>query len=1473
MPRREDIARILVVGSGPIVIGQAAEFDYSGTQALKALRNAGYYLIVVNSNSATIMTDPELSDAVYIEPLTDEFLELVIAREHPDALLPTMGGQTALNLAVSLAESGILERYGVELIGAPLDAIRRAEDRARFKQTMLSIGMEVPKSQQVTSLQEAFAVANELGYPVVARPSFTLGGTGGGIAYNAEEIRRVVGRGLIESPTHSVLLEESVIGWKEYELEVMRDRADNVIIVCSIENLDPMGVHTGDSITVAPAQTLTDREYQTMRDAGIAILRAIGVDTGGSNIQFAVDPDTGRMVVIEMNPRVSRSSALASKATGYPIAKVAALLAVGYRLDEIPNDITQRTTAAFEPALDYVVVKVPRFQMEKFPGADPRLNTQMKSVGEVMAIGRTFKEALGKALRSLELDATPKLDFDHLLPYLANPTPERLAYIYAALRRGFPIDQLNALTRIDRWFLSELAEFIGLEDQLRQTDWEDVGLAQLAAAKPWGFSDRELGEIFGQTEDAIRSRREEVGVVPCFKMVDTCAAEFEAATPYFYSTYGGRVNEAEPSSRKSVVILGSGPNRIGQGIEFDYANVHAVWGLQEEGYEVVMVNSNPETVSTDYDTADRLYFEPLTAEDVLTIIEHEQPEGVVVGFGGQTPLKIARTLVQKGVRVLGSGFDVIEMAENREQFGALLDQIGLKVPPYGTATSVEEALRVAGGLGYPVLVRPSFVLGGRAMELVETPVELRHYIAEASRISAGYPVLIDRFLSHAQELDVDVLSDGHHVWVAGLMEQIEEAGIHSGDSACVLPPVSISMDMVGHIEQTSARLTKALNAVGLTNIQMALQGEELFILEANPRASRTVPFVSKAIGIPIAKLAAKVIVGRRLRELLAPYWPFAVRPGALRDVDVLAELPIAGNLLPTPWPEQFWVKEAIVPFQRFLGADALLGPEMRSIGEVMSVGRNLPEAFAKAQIASGNPLPTEGAALVSLANPDKREGVALVSHLSDLGFSIIATRGTARALEAAGVLAATVAKVGEGRPDVVDLIAQRKVSLVVNTPSVSQRDRPQPGPPLPTSAQERGVPLPIEGRHTVGQRIRVAALDYHVPYVTTLVALRATVGAIRSLRSSALSVSPLKAVSLNSGATPGRVKDASELLEELAAIPSPSGEEDEVAEYLLGQMRALGFRAHRDKVGNVVGALGSPDAAREILLLGHIDTVPGLIPVRRIKNRLYGRGTVDAKGALAAFVLSAARVAPHLGESCRIVVIGAVGEESRSVGAWHLANTREAPYCVLIGEPSHWEGITLGYKGLLCAEYRMVLPGTHSADDSPAPSEVAVAFWNRLMTYAEERNGGRSGHFDTVDPELRTFQSFSDGLNDGVEMDIAIRLPLGLEPAELQREMTQWRDEAELVFTCGDAAYRSEKNTPPVRALLRAIRAEGGRPRFKLKTGSSDMNIVGQVWDCPFVAYGPGDSSLDHTPDEHIQLDDLHRAVSILARALEILAT
>lgn len=1083
MPKREDIKKILVIGSGPITIGQAAEFDYSGTQALKALKSVGFEVVIVNSNSATIMTDPEFSDAVYIEPLKVEFLEKIIEKERPDALLPTLGGQTALNLAVELAEKGILDKYGVELIGAKLESIKKAEDRELFKETMQKAGLEVLRSRLVNNLTDAIETAKEFGYPVVIRPSFTLGGTGGGIAFNEEELKEIVTKGLVESPVHTVLVEESVLGWKEYELEVVRDRAGNFIVVCSIENLDPMGIHTGDSITVAPSQTLTDVEYQKMRDAAYKVIDAIGIETGGSNIQFAVDPKTGRMVVIEMNPRVSRSSALASKATGYPIAKVAALLAVGFTLDEIPNYITGKTTAAFEPSIDYVVVKIPRFQLEKFPGADPRLDTQMKSVGEVMAIGRTFKEALGKALRSLELDAYPKLDLDHIKEYLANPTPERISYIFAAFRNGMSVEEVHEFTKVDKWFLREMRECIDLEEELEE---RKLDVEVLKRAKQWGYSDRKIAELWEISEKEVRKLREAHKIFPVYKMVDTCAAEFEAETPYYYSTYNGAENEAIPSDREKIMILGSGPNRIGQGIEFDYTNVHGVWAFQEEGYEVIMVNSNPETVSTDYDTSDRLYFEPLTVEDVLEIVRNEKPKGVVVAFGGQTPLKIARYLAEENVPIIGTSFESIEVAEDREKFAKLLKELGLKCPPFGTATSIEEALKVAEKLGYPVLVRPSYVLGGRAMAIVDTPEELERYVLEAAVVSPGYPILIDKFLEDAIELDVDVVSDGRYVWIAGLMEQIEEAGVHSGDSACVLPPVSLPEAIVEKIEKITHRLIKALKIVGIANIQMAVKDEEVYIIEANPRASRTVPFVSKAIGVPVARIAAKVMIGKPLPELLSEYFPYPTRPGL--EVEDLSE----SEILPTPWPKMYSVKEVVIPFHKFSGTDVLLGPEMRSTGEVMGIGEDLAEAFAKAQIAADNLLPTEGAILATIADRDKRGAISLLAHLADMGFEIYATEGTAKALKSFGVDVYMVPKVGEGRPDVIDLLEQGRIKLVVITHSSENA--------VPVAVFRGRDPFRLEGRRTVGYMIRTTALKRKIPYITTVEALRATVSAIRKMK-------------------------------------------------------------------------------------------------------------------------------------------------------------------------------------------------------------------------------------------------------------------------------------------------------------------------------------------------------------------------------------
>ncbi|WP_165276272.1 carbamoyl-phosphate synthase large subunit [Thermotoga sp. Ku-13t] len=1095
MPKRQDIKKILLIGSGPITIGQAAEFDYSGTQALKALKSLGYHVIVVNSNSATIMTDPEFSDAVYIEPLEPDYLEKIIERERPDAILCTMGGQTALNLAVELHNRGILEKYNVQLIGAKLDTIKKAEDRELFKKAMKEAGLEVLRSETVSSPIDALRVAHEIGYPVVVRPSFTLGGSGGGIAYNDEELVSIVSRGLIESPERSVLIEESVVGWKEYELEVMRDCAKNFVVVCSIENFDPMGVHTGDSITVAPAQTLTDREYQAMRNAAMKAMDAIGMETGGCNIQFAVNPQDGRMVVIEINPRVSRSSALASKATGYPIAKVAAMLAVGLRLDEIANFITQKTSAAFEPSIDYVVVKIPRFQMEKFPGSDPRLGAQMKSVGEIMAIGRTFKEALGKALRSLELDKTPKLDLNHIKEYLANPTPERISYINAAFRQDFSVEEVHRLTKIDTWFLQEIKEIMDLEKQLKQIGPNDPNI--LRKAKEWGFSDRELAEIFEIPEKEVRSIRKSYGIRPVFKMVDTCAAEFEAATPYFYSTYNGIENEALPSERRKIAVLGSGPNRIGQGIEFDYANVHAVWAFQEEGYEAIMINSNPETVSTDYDTSDRLYFEPLTVEDVVEVAQNEKAETVVVSFGGQTPLKLAKELADEGLRILGTDFQQIDLAEDRARFAMFLKDLGLKMPDFRIVTSIEDALKAVDELGFPVLVRPSYVLGGRAMTIVDSKKELIEYVSQAALISQGHPLVLDKFLEDAIEMDVDVVSDGETVWIAGLMEQIEEAGIHSGDSACVLPPTSLSDELIDRIESLVFELVSGMKIVGPANVQLAIKNEEIYVIELNPRVSRTFPFVSKAIGIPVAKIAAKVLVGKKLVELLKPYFPYKTRKKVSENLE-----DFRGKLLPTPWPAYHSVKEVVIPFHKFSNVDALLGPEMKSTGEVMGIGRTFAEAFAKAQIAANGSFPKK-AILVTVRDQDKREIVPLVSYLYDLGFEIYATNGTARILNAVGVPATAVPKFGETRPDVVDLIEQHKVDLVIITQSPEHREDTQLDP-------EAKAPLRFESRRSVGYKIRNAAIKNRIPYITTVEAFRAMVSAIRESRLKDFSVRSLK---------------------------------------------------------------------------------------------------------------------------------------------------------------------------------------------------------------------------------------------------------------------------------------------------------------------------------------------------------------------------
>ncbi len=1014
MPKRTDLKRILIVGSGPIVIGQGCEFDYSGTQACKALRADGFEVVLINSNPATIMTDPNLADRTYIEPLSLEFAEEVIRRERPDALLSTVGGQTGLNLSVALAEAGVLERHGVELIGAKLDAIKKAEDRLLFKDAMRKIGLEVPQSHLVNNVDDGTAFAVRIGYPVILRPSFTLGGSGGGIAYNREELEEVLQRGLDLSPVHEVLIEESVLGWKEFELEVMRDMADNAIVICSIENFDPMGVHTGDSITVAPAQTLTDREYQMMRDGALACLREIGVDTGGSNVQFAIHPETGRMVIIEMNPRVSRSSALASKATGFPIAKIAARLAVGYRLDEIPNDITRKTPACFEPTLDYVVVKIPRWQFEKFPGAEPVLGTQMKSVGEVMAIGRTFQQALSKGMRSLESGKSPAADvFDeHLIPNrLITPNPDRLSYIRFAFRRGWTIEQVRELTSIDPWFLHQVRDLVAVESSLDGETLDSVSVERLRAAKRAGVADAALARVFGASPLDVRERRKRAGIRAVFNRVDTCAAEFESFTPYLYSSYESEC-EAAPSGRKKVMILGSGPNRIGQGIEFDYCCCHASFALQEFGVESIMVNCNPETVSTDYDTSDRLYFEPLTLEEVLNIHDTEQPDGVIVQFGGQTPLTLALPLKRAGVSIIGTDPENIDLAEDRKLFGRLLDDLGIPSPPHGSATSIEEALDVARRLGFPVLVRPSYVLGGRAMVIAYDEDTVRRYMREAVVFSHERPVLIDRFLENATEVDVDALSDGEDVLIAGIMEHIEEAGVHSGDSSCVLPPFSLRPAELAIIQDYTERLARALHVVGLMNVQYAIKDSRVFVLEVNPRASRTVPYVSKATGVPLAKIAVGLMLGQRVSD-------FGRWTGGLRS-----------GVLPVP---QFFVKSPVFPFGKFPGVDPALGPEMRSTGEVMGVGENFGEAFAKAQSSAGTPLPDQGRVFLSVNDRHKQDAVDVARRFHQFGFELVATRGTAAVLRAAGLPCRTVFKVNEGRPNAVDLIKEGMLNLAIYT--------------------------------------------------------------------------------------------------------------------------------------------------------------------------------------------------------------------------------------------------------------------------------------------------------------------------------------------------------------------------------------------------------------------------------------------------------
>ncbi|HEX8371416.1 MAG TPA: carbamoyl-phosphate synthase large subunit [Chthoniobacterales bacterium] len=1090
MPRNPDLHKILLIGSGPIVIGQGCEFDYSGVQACKALAEEGYEVILVNSNPATIMTDPEFASRTYIEPITVEVIEKIIIAEKPDAILPTLGGQTALNAAMDLFHQGILDRYGVKLIGANAQAIQKGEDRLLFKQAMEKIGLESAKSGVAHTVEEARGFAAELGsFPLIIRPAFTLGGSGGGIAYNREEFETIVARGLDLSPVTEVLIEESLLGWKEYEMEVMRDHADNCVIICSIENLDPMGVHTGDSITVAPAQTLSDKEYQRMRDASFAVIREIGVETGGSNIQFAINPKDGRMIVIEMNPRVSRSSALASKATGFPIAKIAAKLAVGYTLDELKNDITRETPASFEPTIDYVVVKVPRFTFEKFPQADATLTTQMKSVGEAMAIGRTFKEALQKALRSLEVgrsglgadgkfvkgeNADGTFDMDLIQARLVVPNFERIFYLRVALLAGFSLERIFELTNIDPWFLRQIAQIVEMEKQIPQ-QCAQVLISEIPEAerseeriastlrlhmrrwKKAGFSDKQLAYLFGTTEDVIRTGRKKFGVVPTYRLVDTCAAEFEAYTPYYYSTYGDE-DETRASDTKKVMILGGGPNRIGQGIEFDYCCVHAAFALKELGYETIMVNSNPETVSTDYDTSDKLYFEPLTLEDVLNIYERENVWGVIVQLGGQTPLNLANALQANGVNIIGTSPKSIEMAEDRKHFSEMLHRLGLLQPPNGTATNEEEAVAIAARVGYPVVVRPSFVLGGRAMEIVYHEDDIRRYIRTAVDASPERPVLVDRFLEDATEVDVDCLADGEIVVIGAIMEHIEQAGIHSGDSACVIPSFSLSDSVLATISKATKDMARELDVRGLMNVQFAVKGETVYVLEVNPRASRTSPFVSKSIGVPLAKLAAKIMVGKTLAEL-----------GFTEEVI----------------PKHFCVKEAVFPFIRFPGIDIALGPEMKSTGEVMGIDEDFGIAYAKSQMASQPPLPMKGNIFLSVKDSDKEAALEIARDLIDLGFTLHATSGTAAALQKLGMPVQKLFKISEGRPNVLDMIKNGEIQFVINTPSGK-------------SPKQDEV------------KIRSAAVAARIAIMTTLSAARASVSGIRSLQSKTWNVKPLQ---------------------------------------------------------------------------------------------------------------------------------------------------------------------------------------------------------------------------------------------------------------------------------------------------------------------------------------------------------------------------
>ncbi|MEO2045905.1 MAG: carbamoyl-phosphate synthase large subunit [Pirellulales bacterium] len=1114
MPRRNDIHKILLIGSGPIIIGQACEFDYSGTQACKALREEGFEVVLVNSNPATIMTDPATADRTYIEPLSWEVVAKVIEAERPDALLPTLGGQTGLNVAMDLAAHGVLEKYGVKMIGANADVIDKAESRQRFKQAMTKIGLEVCCGETVTTLEGARGLIEDLGLPLVVRPSFTMGGSGSSIAYNRQEFDELVLRGLDMSPTTEVLVEESIIGWKEYEMEVMRDADDNVVIICAIENFDPMGVHTGDSITVAPAQTLTDKEYQHMRDASLAVIREIGVETGGSNIQFAIHPDTGRMIVIEMNPRVSRSSALASKATGFPIAKIAAKLAVGYRLHELPNDITRETTACFEPTIDYVVTKVPRFAFEKFPEADDTLTTQMKSVGETMAIGSTFKESFQKALRGLEVGSfgygsdssdlwgtSEQPDEDEIRAKLSRPCPERIWYLRYAMKCGMSIDQIFESTRIDRWFLDNLMEIVETEQQIRTCGgWSQFSPERLRQAKRQGFSDRQLATIFQITEMEVREKRIDLGIVAVYKSVDTCAAEFEAYTPYYYSTYETEDEIPEREKRrelrgascklegkklapsasqlapKTIMILGGGPNRIGQGIEFDYCCCHASFAMRELGFESVMVNSNPETVSTDYDTSDLLFFEPLTVEDVLNICDRVKPDGVIVQFGGQTPLNLARALKSAGVPIIGTSVEAIERAEDREKFQQLIEKLGLRQPENGIARTMEQARRITAEIGYPILVRPSFVLGGRAMEICYDNRQLEKYVTEAFLVAQGQPVLIDRFLEGAAEVDVDAICDGAHVVVSGIMEHIEEAGVHSGDSACAIPPYSLPDTVVREIRKATASLARELQVVGLMNVQFAVKWEEaqeecgsqpvprasrlptLYVLEVNPRASRTVPFVAKATGMPVAKIAAKVMAGVSLAEQ---------------------------NVTQDPVPSHVSVKESVFPFIKFTGVDIVLGPEMRSTGEVMGIGRKFSMAFAKSQLAAGSTLPKEGNIFVSVADRGKDAIVGLASRLTDMGYSLLATTGTAAVLEQAGIQSRQVKKISEGHPNLIDFLTDGEVALVMNTP--------------------KG-----KGARTDEGRIRAAAVQAGVPCLTTIEAAIAAVMAMEALQEEEISVQSLQ---------------------------------------------------------------------------------------------------------------------------------------------------------------------------------------------------------------------------------------------------------------------------------------------------------------------------------------------------------------------------